>query len=331
MVCEVFVSEQCASQPLGPQQDACVALAKASIKPPPAPVPPSMIEETIVEEAKVNLVAILVPACLGSAAVLALVAYLTYRFKRYQRPSAEDIAAGNYDTKPGPLHAQLATMVSCNDSDSIHGVAYATCLAAKGDQRSFKLIQQDGCVTLVPNISTDHSGNGGGMGSAGRPATASATPQPVAGSKGSPVGTLVSIAMMTSSQPHAGLGIQGAAPLFGGGAAATSVAAGNDDVSMSTIQLHVQLGAGSYGQVYRGIWRHQTVAVKVILHAKQNTERIRHEADLMMRLEHANVVRALHYEVLDAISMLHGMSAPSLMPGSSALSLKVSMLAFKCP
>lgn len=311
MMCDVFAPEQCATLPAGPQQDKCIAAAKAASTTPPATAVP-LVPEIIVEEGKVNLVAILVPACVGSAAVLGLVAYLTFRFRRYRRPSPEEIAAGKYDAGGLGPHAQLATVISSRDDDSVHGVAYATCLSAAsglgGPQRSFKLVQKDGCVALVPISSRE---GGGSSGSDSSTATGSTPSAPQGSGGGSPP-------QQQQQQQGPNSSALAVAALLGR-------APQPSEEQSSAIQLQVQLGAGSFGQVFRGSWRQQTVAVKIIMHAKQSIERIRQEVDLMLRLDHANVVRALHYEVLDTLSALpQGASQRGM---GLANSLKVRALA----
>ncbi|GBF97019.1 hypothetical protein Rsub_09492 [Raphidocelis subcapitata] len=59
------------------------------------------------------------------------------------------------------------------------------------------------------------------------------------------------------------------------------------------IQLGVLVGAGSFGRVYRGLWRGRDVAVKVITHDGQTAARTANEAALMMSFSHQNIVRAL--------------------------------------
>lgn len=56
-----------------------------------------------------------------------------------------------------------------------------------------------------------------------------------------------------------------------------------------------QLGAGSFGAVFQGIWRGRVVAVKVIAHDRQSSKNIKNEAAVSMSALHPNVVRTFHH------------------------------------
>jgi hypothetical protein len=55
------------------------------------------------------------------------------------------------------------------------------------------------------------------------------------------------------------------------------------------------LGAGSFGRVYKGRWHSSDVAVKIItVRTPEELPKVLHEAEVMMQLDHPNVVRAFH-------------------------------------
>ena len=64
--------------------------------------------------------------------------------------------------------------------------------------------------------------------------------------------------------------------------------------SSNVVHLGVLLGAGSFGRVYKGRWRGRDVAVKVIRHSSKTADVVLNEVNLMLSLEHPNIVRALH-------------------------------------
>ncbi|GFH21144.1 protein kinase domain-containing protein, partial [Haematococcus lacustris] len=65
------------------------------------------------------------------------------------------------------------------------------------------------------------------------------------------------------------------------------------------VTLTRQLGAGSFGTVYAGIWGNTEVAVKIIAHTPAAAQRVKNEVELSLRLDHPNVVRSFFYETFD--------------------------------
>uniref|UniRef100_A0A383VPR0 Protein kinase domain-containing protein n=1 Tax=Tetradesmus obliquus TaxID=3088 RepID=A0A383VPR0_TETOB len=77
------------------------------------------------------------------------------------------------------------------------------------------------------------------------------------------------------------------------------------------VQLGVLLGAGSFGRVYRGKWHSNDVAIKVMSTSPAELPRVLKEAEIMIGLEHDNIVRALHCMVVDKQAALHGSGMPT--------------------
>ncbi|KAG2437335.1 hypothetical protein HXX76_005992 [Chlamydomonas incerta] len=132
-------------------------------------------------------------------------------------------------------------------------------------------------------------------------------------SLGSGHGTDASTAGGTSSTPRASTVPDGPAnsrgPLNDIDAAKRAIAAGRPSVAPSSrtavdeLELQAILGEGSYGRVYRALWRGTTVAVKVILLPAHMSGRERHERMAVMEaaisssLSHPNVVQTYTYTV----------------------------------
>lgn len=51
------------------------------------------------------------------------------------------------------------------------------------------------------------------------------------------------------------------------------------------------IGSGSFGKVFKGQWNGMDVAVKVIEHSGTSAAAVQHELELMMTLQHPNIVR----------------------------------------
>ncbi|WIA08244.1 hypothetical protein OEZ85_007689 [Tetradesmus obliquus] len=77
------------------------------------------------------------------------------------------------------------------------------------------------------------------------------------------------------------------------------------------VQLGVLLGAGSFGRVYRGKWHSNDVAVKVMSTSPAELPRVLKEAEIMIGLQHDNIVRALHCMVVDKQAAPHGSGMPA--------------------
>lgn len=52
-----------------------------------------------------------------------------------------------------------------------------------------------------------------------------------------------------------------------------------------------------------GIWKNQTVAVKIIPHSPSAAVRVKNEVELSMQFNHNNVVKSFFYEIFDAMRM----------------------------
>eukprot|EP00775_Hariotina_reticulata_P011898 gene11898-12042_t len=61
------------------------------------------------------------------------------------------------------------------------------------------------------------------------------------------------------------------------------------------IHLGRLVGAGSFGRVFRGMLDGQEVAVKVLHHSKSSSKQISREVEMMMQLDHPNLVKAWHF------------------------------------
>lgn len=113
-----------------------------------------------------------------------------------------------------------------------------------------------------------------------------------------------------SSIPRTAVAGGAGSPFTGNIHTATAAEAGSAMVSKSGIcssyiTLSRLLGAGSFGTVYEGTWRRQTVAVKIIPHSPSAAPRVKNEVELSMQFDHPNVVRSYFYETFDARSMDH--------------------------
>eukprot|EP00775_Hariotina_reticulata_P013656 gene13656-13779_t len=85
---------------------------------------------------------------------------------------------------------------------------------------------------------------------------------------------------------------------------------------MSEIQLGKLLGAGSFGRVYKGIWRGKDVAVKVIDHQDNHeTSGVFREAQLLLSLKHQNIVKA--YSFFTCTWVGNSVQSPGPVPGSA--------------
>lgn len=65
-------------------------------------------------------------------------------------------------------------------------------------------------------------------------------------------------------------------------------------VQDNAIELGTFLGAGSFGKVFRGRWNGIDVAVKVIEHTGASAAEVQQEMEILMSLQHPNIVRAYH-------------------------------------
>ncbi|KAL6759173.1 kinase-like domain-containing protein [Haematococcus lacustris] len=80
---------------------------------------------------------------------------------------------------------------------------------------------------------------------------------------------------------------------------ANNLLASNSGTVSTFVTLTRQLGAGSFGTVYAGIWGNTEVAVKIIAHTPAAAQRVKNEVELSLRLDHPNVVRSFFYETFD--------------------------------
>jgi hypothetical protein len=62
------------------------------------------------------------------------------------------------------------------------------------------------------------------------------------------------------------------------------------------------LGSGSFGRVYAARWQDADVAVKIIPCRTADLQRVLHEAQIMLRLRHSNVVGAITYAVKTSVT-----------------------------
>jgi serine/threonine protein kinase len=62
------------------------------------------------------------------------------------------------------------------------------------------------------------------------------------------------------------------------------------------------LGAGSFGKVFRGQWNGIDVAVKVIEHTGASAAEVQQEMEILMSLQHPNIVRCVHRMRRDSLA-----------------------------
>ncbi|KAK9918746.1 hypothetical protein WJX75_006516 [Coccomyxa subellipsoidea] len=96
-----------------------------------------------------------------------------------------------------------------------------------------------------------------------------------------------------SGDPHCASGCQSVHCVPVGGGSAADDDAAEWEIEASEIELGPRIGIGSYGEVFRGSWRHTDVAVKRFLEqdlSPQLMAEFRAEVALMQRLKHPNVV-----------------------------------------
>lgn len=70
-------------------------------------------------------------------------------------------------------------------------------------------------------------------------------------------------------------------------------------ICLRLIHAGVLLGAGSFGRVFKGKWCGMDVAIKVMSCSQGELERVLREAEIMLGLEHPNIVRALYCSVVE--------------------------------
>eukprot|EP00878_Enallax_costatus_P011784 GHUV01012300.1.p1 GENE.GHUV01012300.1~~GHUV01012300.1.p1 ORF type:complete len:615 (+),score=126.07 GHUV01012300.1:446-2290(+) len=85
------------------------------------------------------------------------------------------------------------------------------------------------------------------------------------------------------------------------------------------ISLGVLIGAGSFGRVYRARWHSTEVAVKVMTCSPAELPKVLREAELMMSMQHDNIVRALNCSVLHSKAP-QSAEVPQAVPGACSAS-----------
>lgn len=72
----------------------------------------------------------------------------------------------------------------------------------------------------------------------------------------------------------------------------------------------VVLGAGAHGKVYKGQWRGQPVAVKILYHTgSQAAARVAREAAIMLQAKHENVIQSHHVLIWQRSKSCNGMDS----------------------
>ncbi|KAF6251427.1 kinase-like domain-containing protein [Scenedesmus sp. NREL 46B-D3] len=75
------------------------------------------------------------------------------------------------------------------------------------------------------------------------------------------------------------------------------------------VTLGVLLGAGSFGRVYKGRWHSSDVAVKIMSCTRADLAKVLKEAEVMMQLNHHNIVRAFHASVWNPAEQARALQA----------------------
>ncbi|WIA13591.1 hypothetical protein OEZ85_007157 [Tetradesmus obliquus] len=75
------------------------------------------------------------------------------------------------------------------------------------------------------------------------------------------------------------------------------------------VTLGVLLGAGSFGRVYKGRWHSSDVAIKIMSCTRAELGRVLREAEVMMQLNHPNIVRAFQASVWNPAEQARALQA----------------------
>eukprot|EP00879_Flechtneria_rotunda_P006938 GHRR01007285.1.p1 GENE.GHRR01007285.1~~GHRR01007285.1.p1 ORF type:complete len:862 (+),score=270.91 GHRR01007285.1:709-3294(+) len=92
------------------------------------------------------------------------------------------------------------------------------------------------------------------------------------------------------------------------------------------IKLGVLLGTGSFGRVYSGRWHGSDVAVKVMSCRPSELVKVLQEAEIMMSLDHRNIVRALNCSVVRTSSNAEALANTASHTTSSGRSLNAKSI-----
>ncbi|KAG2453166.1 hypothetical protein HYH02_002490 [Chlamydomonas schloesseri] len=259
-----------------------------------------------------NVVAIAVPVAVGGAALIAAAVVAFVYLRRRNNGSGSSVKAAAYACKdvadPEVGAGGRKTMDNSSSTSTTGDMATGLAVAK----------QSTGNGDAPDSMGSGHGTDASTAGGANFTPRASTTPEGPTSSRG---------------------------PLNDIDAAKRAIAAGRPSLApcsrtaVDELELQAILGEGSYGRVYRALWRGTTVAVKVILLPARMSGRERHqrmavmEAAISSSLSHPNVVQTYTYTVEEvqgakarAASRLQNESLnhstnPNSVPGMQALSV----------